>query len=293
MPDADLDAAMRLRAAGDLPAAIEVLSAVIDAEGPDEAEAWFWLAATRHDTGDAATAVAAYRAAIDTGLDADLHVQAHLWLASALLDEHRGEDAREVLDAIWERVEADTSAGDLWQRLYGRTRRATWRLTVAPGRYLTKLELVTGGVGLLCALSTFLPWVSVRSWIDSAPQLLNLWQVAWPNALPMSTSALVVPCYAVQLLDRTAFGWRCALVNVGFAVITAIGASRTAAWIALSGSIPPSAGVPRVTPYAGAIVGWLLTAALLVAAALTLRRAYIVRKASHHAAGCIQQSNER
>lgn len=285
MADGDLDSAIGLRAEGDLTGAIKMFGAVIDEDGPDQGEAWFWLATSWWESGDAATAVDCYRAAIETGLGDEMHVQAHLWLADALLAEHRAEVAVETLDAVWSLVDEDTDAGSTWQRLYARARRATWRLTLAPGRYVTRSELFTAAIAVVCALSSLLPWAAQTRTVDGKPELLTLWQFSWLNALPVSVAALITVSYLIQLYNRETFSRPCALVNLVLAVIATVGATRATIGLVVFTAISQRSGTPWTTMHLGAVVGWLLAATLLATTALLLRRVHLASRAKAAAAG--------
>lgn len=265
-----LDRGARLRGERDWEGATEAFEQAVDAGGPDEAEAWFWLAATWEDRRDPHTAVDCYREALAAGLDGDAHTVARLWLARALLAAKRPEEAISVIEDT--DVVEGSELDDLAWSIYRRAKRRAWRLAPSPDVYVTKAELVTAGIGLLCLAATFLPWLTIHG-DPYDPALPNVWQLSWTNGVLLAACAAVLVVAAVRTTNRRATLLGTALADVILAGLGIVGLVRACVVVYLYTTAPavffPNFDDVSVRPHLGPFVEALLVLAL---AAVTVRQ---------------------
>lgn len=290
MPEQDLDAGLQLHEDGRWDDATDVFNRIIDEEGSEEAEAWIWLAATWEARREPDSAVDAYREALKLDLG-DLRPLTQVWLARALLGAGRPADALATVD---ETDEAGLGDDPALEKLAGsirrRARRATWALPVRRGTYVTRTELATALAGVLCLVSTFLPWTVVhvkggdRATGDLGP--LNggwLWSSAPSNAVLVSAAALVVLVTLVQLADRVRLAPWCAAVNVVLSGLAVMGIARVTVLLVVYGKatedIFRTLDEPALRPGLGYYGGCTLVLAHLILTVIGLVRTFSKRPA--------------
>lgn len=282
MPDDDLDAVHRLHEEGQWDEATKVLNRIIDEEGPQEGEAWYWLGVTWEAKRDPEAAVDAYREAAGFDLG-DLEPLAQISLARSLRKVGRSGEAIAILDDT--DVDDDEELTELAAAVRKKAKRAGRVLRLRPGLHLTPAELAAALFAVLCGVSTALPWTQVSTASGAPgkspyPGLVgtSLWSVTTLDGLLICAIGLVLAVYVTQMFNRPALTRWFAVVNVVLAVLAAVGILRLSLLLLkLDGAaqfLYPEATKPAIRPDLGLYAPGALTVVVLTIAVFALVRAF-------------------